>query len=171
MLHRRPHDDSNPGITRLSIRACRDNDLGVLKAITAEAFDGASIDQLIERRHGLLNGEDWRARKVRHIDADAARETGDIFVGEIDGEVVGYVTTWTDSASGIGHIPNIAVKAGFRGRGIGRRLIERALDGFRAAGMTHAKIETLAMNEVGYGLYTSMGFEELTRQVHFLKEL
>ena len=37
--------------------------------------------------------------------------------------------------------------------------------------MTHAKIETVVTNDVGYGLYTSMGFEELVRQVHFLKEL
>ena len=158
-------------IAELSIRAYRDGDLAVLKEITAEAFDGVSIDQIIERRHGLLNGEDWRARKIRHIDADVCRETGAVFVGEIDGSVVGYVTTWTDPASGIGHIPNIAVKAGFRGKGIGRRLIDHALDSFRAAGMIHAKIETLATNEVGYGLYTSMGFEELVRQVHFLKAL
>ncbi len=37
--------------------------------------------------------------------------------------------------------------------------------------MTHAKIETLEMNEVVYSLYTSMGFEELVRHVHFLKAL
>ena len=37
--------------------------------------------------------------------------------------------------------------------------------------MTHARIETLDTNEVGHGLYMSMGFEELALQVHFLKEL
>ena len=81
------------------------------------------------------------------------------------------MTTWTDEASGIGHIPNIAVRVGFQGMGIGRRLIDHALDGFRSPGMTHAKIETLETNAVGYGLYTSMGFEELVSQVHFLKRL
>ena len=155
----------------LSIRPYEDGDLGVLKEITAEAFDGVSIDQIIERREGLLRGEDWRARKVRHVDADVARETGAVYVGEVDGSVVGYVTTWTDEASGIGHIPNIAVRVAFQGMGIGRRLIDHALDGFRAAGMTYAKIETLETNTVGYGLYTSMGFEELVRQVHLLNKL
>ena len=159
-------------MTPLSIRPYRGaEDLDVLKEITAEAFDGVSIDQAIERRHGLLNGEGWRARKVRHIDADVARETGAVFVGEVEGSVVGYVTTSTDAASGIGQVHNIAVKAGFRGMGIGRRLIDHALDSFRAGGMTHAKIETVVTNDVGHGLYTSMGFEELVRQVHFLKEL
>ena len=88
----------------------RDGDLGVVKEITVEAFDGIAIDQIIEGRHGLLRGEDWRARKVRHIDTDVSRETGAVYVGEIDGSVVGYVTTWTDEASGIGHIPNLAVR-------------------------------------------------------------
>ena len=159
-------------VTALSIRPCRGpEELDVLKEITAEAFDGASIDQIIERRHGLLNGEGWTARKVRHIDADVARATGAAFVAEADGSIVGYVTTSTDAASGIGQIHNLAVKAGFRGMGIGRRLIDHALASFRADGMTHARIETLDTNEVGYGLYTSMGFVELARQVHFLKEL
>jgi len=156
---------------RLSIRPYEDADLGVVKEITVEAFDGIAIDQVIERREGLLRGEDWRARKARHIDVDVSRETGAVFVAEVDGSVVGYVTSWRDEASGIGHIPNLAVRVAFQGVGIGRRLIDRALDNFRAAGMTHAKIETLEANAVGYGLYTSMGFEELARQVHFLKKL
>ena len=156
---------------RLSIRPYEDRDLDVVKEVTVEAFDGIAIDQIIERREGLLRGGDWRARKVRHIDADVSRETGAVYVGEIDGSVVGYATTWTDEASGVGHIPNVAVRVAFQGMGIGRRLIDHALDGFRAAGMTHAKIETLEANAVGYGLYSSMGFEELARQVHFLKKL
>lgn len=156
---------------RLSIRPYEDADLGVVKEITLEAFDGIAIDQVIEGREGLLRGEDWRARKVRHIDTDVSRETGAVFVAEVDGAVVGYVTSWTDEASGIGHIPNLAVRVAFQGMGIGRRLIDHALDAFRTADMTHAKIETLETNEVGYGLYTSMGFEELARQVHFLKRL
>ena len=99
-------------MTPLSIRPHRGaEDLDVLKEITAEAFDGVSIDQVIERRHGLLNGEGWKARKVRHLDADVARETGAVFVGEIEGSVVGYVTTSTDDSSGIGQVHNIAVKA------------------------------------------------------------
>ncbi len=155
----------------LSIRSYRTADLDILKEITAEAFDGASIDQIIEKRHGLLNSQDWRSRKIQHIDIDVARETGTVYVGEIENSVVGYITTWVDTASCIGHIPNIAVKKGFRGKGIGRLLINHALDSFVKAGMTHARIETLEINQVGYGLYTSMGFEEMVRQVHFIKKL
>ena len=155
----------------MRIRRFRDADLAALKEITVEAFDGASIDQMIERRFGLLNGGDWRGRKARHIDRDVERDRKGTFVAETDGEVVGYVTTWTDAEAGIGHIPNVAVRAGHRGHGIGRRLIDHALDHFRRAGMTHVRIETLENNEVGHHLYTSMGFEEITRQVHFIMAL
>ena len=155
----------------LHIRPYRDEDLSALKEITVEAFDGVSIDQIIERRFGLLRGGDWKGRKAGHIDADVGRDRDGIFVAESDGEILGYVTTWTDDGAGIGHMPNLAVRAGHRGQGLGRRLIEHALDHFRRQGMTHARIETLENNDVGDHLYTSMGFEEITRQVHFIKAL
>ena len=53
------------------------------------------------------------------------------------------------------------------GRGIGRRLIEHALQHFRGAGLTHARIETLEQNPVGQKLYPSLGFREIARQIHY----
>ena len=37
--------------------------------------------------------------------------------------------------------------------------------------MTHAKIETLVGNAAGEHLYPKLGFEELTRQIHYMLEL
>ena len=135
---------------QMLIRPFLDADLPVLKEITVEAFDGVSIDQIIEGRFGLLNGGDWKSRKARHIDADVERDRKGVFVAEIEGEVVGYVTSWADADAGIGHIPNLAVRSGRRGHGIGRRLIEHTLDHFRGLGMTHARIETLDNNGVAH---------------------
>jgi ribosomal protein S18 acetylase RimI-like enzyme len=55
--------------------------------------------------------------------------------------------------------------------GIGRQLLEHALEFFRAQGLKVARIETLAHNEVGNHLYPSVGFEEVARQVHFAMRL
>ena len=155
----------------MHIRPYRREDLPALKAITVAAFDGVSIDQGIENEFGLVNGHDWRWRKARHLDEDAAREPGGIFVAEHDGQPIGYITTWQDRAAGIGHIPNIAIAAEFRGHGLGRQLIEHALDHFRQSGLSHAKIETLVQNEVGNHLYRSLGFREVARQIHFVADL
>jgi ribosomal protein S18 acetylase RimI-like enzyme len=61
--------------------------------------------------------------------------------------------------------------AEFRGQGLGRRLIEHALDYFRREGLAYAMIETMAQNEAGQHLYPACGFVEVARQVHFVKRL
>ncbi|MFP6768162.1 MAG: GNAT family N-acetyltransferase [Planctomycetaceae bacterium] len=155
----------------VEFRGFRSDDLDVLKEITVEAFSGVSIDEAAEVLFGTINGHDWKWRKARHIDADVARDVDGILVVEAGGEVVGYITTWQDTAAGIGYIPNLAFVPAWRGKGLGRTLIQMALDRFRDGGLTHAKIETLAQNDVGHHLYTSIGFHEVARQVHFFADL
>lgn len=151
----------------VTIRDYRPDDLPVIKAITVEAFDGVSIDRNIEDQFGEINGHDWKWRKARHIDYDAERDPGGIFIAEVEGQIAGYITTFSDHEAGIGLIPNLALDAERRGQGIGRELIEHALDHFRRQGLSHAKIETLAQNEVGRHLYPSFGFKEVSRQIHY----
>lgn len=149
------------------IRHFQPADLESIKRLTVEGFDGVSIDRNIEDQFGRINNHDWRWRKTRHIDFDVDRDAEGVFVAEIDGQVVGYITTFRDHDAGMGLIPNLAVDSTQRGRGIGRKLIEHALQNFREAGLTHAKIETLDQNEVGQGLYPSLGFREVARQIHY----
>ena len=153
------------------IRPYQPSDLDSLKRLTIDGFTGVSIDHGIEQQFGSINGHDWQWRKARHIDADVKRDPAGIFVAEDDGQIVGYVTTWRDAAAGIGHIPNLAVAASHRNQGLGRQLLEHALNHFRSAGLTHAKIETLIQNAVGNHLYPSLGFTEVARQVHFVAKL
>jgi ribosomal protein S18 acetylase RimI-like enzyme len=154
------------------IRPYRDNDVDRLKEITAICFDGVSIDRNIQDRLGIIGGHDWRWRKLRHIDADVAREhAAGVLVSEIDGEVVGYITTRLDQESKIGWIPNLSVLPVHQGRGLGRQLMQAALAHLRAAGMECAKIEALVQNEVGTRFYPDMGFEEVARQIHYVMRL
>src|SRR5262245_13701709 len=155
----------------MQIRPYQPSDLDALKRLTIEGFVGVSIDHGIEEAFGTINGHDWRWRKARHIDEDVKRDPAGVFVAEEGGQVVGYVTTWIDREGGIGNIPNLAVAASHRNRGLGRTLLEHALNHFRGAGLSHAKIETLAQNAVGNHLYPSLGFVEVARQVHFVAEL
>lgn len=155
----------------MHLRPYEPADLEEMRRITVEGFQGVSIDHGIEQAFGPIHGHDWRWRKARHIDFDVARDPAGCFVAEDAGQIVGYVTTWQDSEAGLGHIPNLAVAASHRNQGLGRTLLERALEHFRAAGLTHAKIETLVQNAVGNHLYPSLGFVEVARQVHFVAKL
>ncbi len=143
-----------------------------LKDITEQAFPAVSVDKLIEERYGVLNGTSWSVRKRQAIDDDCDANPDGIFVAEDDhGRIVGFISTRLWPETRMGWIPNIAVDPSCQGQGIGRRLIERALDYFRAEGMTHAKLETLANNEVGKHLYPALGFEELVSQIHYTRAL
>ena len=152
----------------MKIRRYRPSDLESLKTITAICFDGVSIDQNIERLYGIIRGKDWRWRKVRHIDDDAAANAHGIFVAEVDGQTVGYVTTRVDKAAGIGGIPNFAVLPEFQQKGIGRRLLDEAVAYFAAHGLSYARIETLDQNDVGAHFYPDFGFQEVARQIHYI---
>lgn len=158
------------------IREFRESDREELKRITLEVFAESAIDYHLERRHGLINNHDWEWRKARHIDDDIRANAAGVFVwdeavsGE-GGEILGYVTVTLDREAGIGRIPNIAVSAKAQGKGVGRKLLEHALEYMKREGMSLAKIETLVGNEVGKHLYPSIGFEEIARQIHFFKKL
>jgi ribosomal protein S18 acetylase RimI-like enzyme len=153
------------------IRPYRPDDLPALRELTVTAFAGVTLEQNVEEALGVLHGHDWRWRKARHVDEDVAADPGGVFVAEAAGRVVGYVSTRSDRETGRGRIPNVAVAADARNLGLGRRLIDYALDHFRDAGLSYAVIETMAQNAVGNHLYPACGFVEVARQVHFARRL
>lgn len=155
----------------LLFRTVMPEEIEILRRLTVESFGGVNIEEGVERALGVLNGHDWKWRKARHIDADFQANPEGIFVAENEGTLVGYVTTTLDRATGKGRIPNLVVAASMRGQGLGRQLIEHALDYFRNEGMAYAVIETLEQNDVGRHLYPSCGFVEVARQIHYARAL
>jgi len=155
----------------MNIRLYQASDLDELKRITIEGFDGIAIDQSVEKELGMLSAHDWRWRKARHVDEDVEVNPTGVFVAQEFDKVLGYISTRVDYAAGKGRIPNLAVDKSVRGRGIGRSLIEHALDYFRREGMSFAMIETMDNNQVGQHLYPSCGFVEACRQIHFAMKL
>jgi len=153
------------------IREFRPGDLPRLKELTIEAFDGVSIDQNIERTFGPLAGTRWQERKSGHVANDVHNNAKGVFVAEEEGQVLGYVTSSIDRATKSGHIINLGVDRRFRGRGLGRALIERALRYFRDNDMHYARIEALEQNRLCMEFYPRLGFTEVARQVQFFRKL
>lgn len=138
--------------------------------ITIEGFRGVSIDYWIEQRFGPAD-PGWEERKAADIRRAVAIEPGGVFVAVEGSEAIGYVTVETSSEKRIGRIVDLAVDARYRRRGVGSRLIERALAYMRERRMQFAKIETLTTNEAGQAAYPSLGFVEVARQIHYVMPL
>jgi ribosomal protein S18 acetylase RimI-like enzyme len=158
-------------LKQVTLRSCRTDDRDTLQALTIEAFDGVTLEQNVEDALGILAGHDWTWRKARHVDEDMKACPQGLFVAEYDGEIVGYISTRVDTDAGKGRIPNLVVAAEHRGHGLGRVLIEHALEWFRQERLEYAVIETMAQNEIGNHLYRSCGFQEVARQIHFARRL
>ena len=139
--------------------------------ITREAFAGVAIENAIEDAIGNVPGVDWRDVKADDVRREFQDHPHDCFVAMCEGRVVGYATNTIRAEVSRGQIANLAVAKEFRGLGLGRRLILHSLDYFRSLGLTQAKIETLACNEVGRKLYPSLGFTEVARQIHYVMAL
>ncbi|MBI3973363.1 MAG: GNAT family N-acetyltransferase [Chloroflexi bacterium] len=167
----RPEESSGRGGGAVRIRRCRPEDAERIKAITIEGFEPVSIEAAIDRRWPGLLPVTWGERKWRAMQPDLAKRPEGCFVAEVDGEVVGYITTTLVLEHAVGRIPDLAVDANVRGLGIGRRLLERALAYFREQGLKVARIETLGHNEIGRHLYPSVGFVVMATQVHFAMAL
>ena len=158
-------------LARVEIRGLRLDDQAAVEAITAEAFRGVSIDEVIEQRFGPLRPLSWQTIKSMAVGAEVRELAATCFVAELDGQVIGYITTAVSQRTSTGRIPNIGIARGYRGLGLGTRLIEYALAYFRRQGLQLARIETLVQNGVGDYLYRKLGFQEIARQIHFAQPL
>ncbi|MHB9287121.1 ribosomal protein S18-alanine N-acetyltransferase [Halobacteriales archaeon Cl-PHB] len=86
-------------------------------------------------------------------------DDGGFLVAADDG-VVGYVVADTVPNHGrpLGHVKDIAVHEEYRGEGIGRRLLRRALAVLEARGVASVKLEVRETNEPARALYEDVGF-------------
>ena len=155
----------------ITIRGYEPGDNARIRELTLEGFDGVSIDQNADGLLGLDTEPLWETRKWAGVKAELEASPSDHFVAVLDGEVIGYITTNPQPGAGIGQIPNMAVDARYRRRGVASRLIKHALEHLRSCGMRVAKIETLVQNAQGQTLYPRFGFREVARQIHYVRRL
>ncbi len=81
------------------------------------------------------------------------------FVLEYKGHVIAYGGLWV--IAGEGHITNIAVHPGCRGKGLGRLLVANMLASGEAKGCEKFTLEVRPANTPALRLYESMGFKSV----------
>ena len=120
----------------------------------------------------LITTGGWRTagEERRYLKAIRRWEHAAVFVAEVDGQVVGRLSVSRDQHPASRHVADVGlmVAAERRGQGIGRALLEAAVDWARAAGVTKLELHVFPWNEPALRLYERFGFErEGVRRGHY----
>jgi ribosomal protein S18 acetylase RimI-like enzyme len=84
---------------------------------------------------------------------------------ELDNSVVGTVRLSGEGDAGT--LSGFVVDPAWQGRGIGRDVLRRVCHQLRAEGVQRIGLEVAVDNEPALGLYTSIGFTEVTTEDYY----
>jgi putative acetyltransferase len=148
----------------ISIRAAAPEDAATLVAL------GAVVGR--EPEAWLLNTDGWRSvgEERRYLRALKRHPDAAVFVAEDDGAIVGRLSISRDPHTASRHVADLGlmVASSHRRRGIGRALLEQAVDWARDAGVLKLELHVFPWNEPALKLYEQFGFErEGFRKQHY----
>jgi RimJ/RimL family protein N-acetyltransferase len=152
----------------------------VIRIRPAESGDAQELVALarsVGREAGayLLTSDTWRgaADERRHIKSVRRDEDAALFVAENDGQIVARLSLARDPHPASSHVADLGlmVAAEYRRRGIGRALLEQAVDWAGATGIRKLELHVFPWNEPAIALYESFGFErEGLRRGHYVRD-
>lgn len=142
----------------VTIRQARPEDAAAIIAYVQNLAEEPGIPILIQSGEFQLTVEE----EERFINELAAADNGLMLVAEVEGQIVGLLTCQGGHRRATRHAVNlgITVAQGWRDRGIGSALMERAITWARDSGVvTRIDLAVFASNERAIHLYEKLGFE------------
>jgi RimJ/RimL family protein N-acetyltransferase len=144
----------------------------------AQPADAAGLVELARAVGGetggwLITTSDWRsvAEERRYLRAIRRYPHAAVYTVETDdGELVGRLSLARDQHSASQHVADLGlmVASGHRRRGIGRALLEQAVEWAREQGVEKLELHVFPHNEAAISLYEAFGFErEGYRRRHY----
>ncbi len=160
------------GSSQILIRKAKPEDVESIVQITAEAFEGYTVGYLLEKKYGVkFGGKSWSEWKGAELKAFCESSLPRVYVAELNGVVVGYMTYNLDPAKRIGSVGNNAVSPAYQRRGIATNLLKVVLETLKQEGMEYAQVVTMEIDVPARRLYEKAGFEELSKSVHYSMKL
>ena len=146
----------------------------------AEPGDAQALVQLAGEVGGeegawLLTTAEWRsvAEERRYLRAVRRHPDAAVYVAEEGQQIVGRLSLARDVHPSSRHVADLGlmVAASHRRRGVGRALLEQAVDWARGAEVTKLELHVFPWNTPALSLYESFGFErEGLRKGHYLRD-
>jgi ribosomal protein S18 acetylase RimI-like enzyme len=128
-----------------------------------EADQDAFLDGGGERRR--VPWEEWRRRRMEGPSYDPRLWIVAADGGRVAGCCIGM--PWGDDRPEVGWIARLGVRRPWRGRGLGRALLARALRRLRERGFARAGLGVRLDNERALALYRGAGMEVFARYAHW----
>ena len=98
------------------------------------------------------------ADKKENIEKFLIRNKGLSFVCRYKDKIIGTIMCGHDGRRG--YIYHVAVAEEYRGRGIGRMLVERSLEKLKSEGINKCHLFVIADNTVGNAFWASIGWDK-----------
>lgn len=135
-----------------------------------EAFH-AALDAVARERRYLAFLEAPPIERVRTFVRDNIQRGHPQFVATSEGRLVGWCDVIPMSLPIFAHagVLGIGIVDGFRGRGIGRALMETVIDAAWTFGLTRIELSVRTHNANAISLYRTLGFVEEGRKVHAIR--
>lgn len=141
-------------MTAVAIRPAASTDAGAICAIYNQGIE----DRIATLETELRTPEERRqwlaARGARHP----------VIVAEADGQLIGWGSLNPfNPRTAYDHVADFSVyvERGWRGKGVGRRLLERLVELAREIGYHKMVLSTFPFNESGVALYERLGFRRV----------
>jgi ribosomal protein S18 acetylase RimI-like enzyme len=141
-----------------------------LVALAKQASIAVSDDRAV---HGVpgITVRAWEPRDRSDVqallrllseDAEVTARDAPTYVAEKDGQVVGIVTlcVFTTLIGAKAYLDHLVVAPRWRRRGVGRALMQHAIERAEAAGASRIDLTANATKEAGHALYRSLGFQQ-----------
>jgi len=102
------------------------------------------------------------------------RDVAGIWVAEEDGKIVGFVASdgnWFSKREGkvVGAIHELVILPEYRNKGIGKALVQKAIEYFKSRGLDTAELWVGDKNTQALEFYKSLGFEERDRFNYWIR--
>lgn len=136
----------------LSIREVRDDELDIVASVTVDAYGEYAA---------RMSPDAWSSFAVDIANVRGRMADAQILVAERDGKIVGSVTRypdWRGAQSGHAAVRMLAVPPEERGSGIGRALMQHAIDLSRREGKQRVILTTVPEMTSVRELVESLGF-------------
>src|SRR5919201_5096352 len=149
----------------------------IRRATPSDAAALAKLGRAVSSEPGgwLITDHDWRnvGDERRYLRASRRSPHAAVFVAENEHGIVGRLSVARDSHPASPHVADLGlmVAVGHRRRGIGRALLERAVEWAREVGVEKLELHVFPHNEPAIRLYEQFGFErEGLRRRHYRRD-